>query len=871
VLRGLDIDRLIVRSLDVDRLEVTWEIARSSSADPRDFTFQILRSESPTGPFEPRTETFEDRYLFVDGFIPTGNKNRQLWYLLRATHKSTGEVEDFGPAAQEAEPDLVALYIRRHEQTLFREVTGRRCWLLKRRTFGPRCPSCWDSVTQRRTRANCVDCYNTGFLRGYHDPVEVFVQIDPSSKSVKNNAQQIDTEEFTTARMTNFPNISPRDVLIEAENRRWRVMTVTKSERLRAPIKQELQMREIQNTDLEYAVPLNLDRALRDHRASPGRMFSLPSNLDNLVEEEFPNVFENYAFFPRIYGNRAPFSPNELGATAWFDAELGRAATEYADGFTYVTRWTSQAPLPAGVTSQDSFYASPGLRSLLVSPALPGGRTALTLGDEAETATGSLAVSNNPAVTGEENLGPRTCLLTTADSDGSGGLYANNSFSVYAYLNPDPAITRSAFYTASEDLGPNPFTKYFLLSSSEFFLTMRVSEVDNGLMMTFRDFARTRPVQVTFDRNLLVRITFTADPDVDGGGTIRTQFNRGLEQETYVTGWVVPEPPTVDTFSMAGGRWLSFITFPRVLEEEEEDLLLNDLFDRWGPPGAEVTQNISEQLPSFLNTTMWFDAELGLANIVDADGVVSVDRWEAQVYPAAVDLSNNAFVVSTLFPGTRGWVQDPHPNPAVDRQTLTIIDNTSSPLYTIGVANASAANGIEVLGPETVLLNTASDDAALPMSSDFSIYLYLNPDPNLAAFGTGTVPAPNQFFLSDTNFLFGVEIVDGTNALQVTSGPLGLRDETPPRAFTYDQNLLVKLTWTASGGAGDGTLRLQLNSGAVDELPLTGKATPGFNNDGFFLSGGRWLSMSAYPRLLSEGEEQELYEYLFDRWGDPGT
>jgi hypothetical protein len=216
-------------------------------------------------------------------------------------------------------------------------------------------------------------------------------------------------------------------------------------------------------------------------------------------------------------------------------------------------------------------------------------------------------------------------------------------------------------------------------------------------------------------------------------------------------------------------------------------------------------------------------------------------------------------------------VQDPHPNPAVDRQTLTIIDNTSSPLYTIGVANASAANGIEVLGPETVLLNTASDDAALPMSSDFSIYLYLNPDPNLAAFGTGTVPAPNQFFLSDTNFLFGVEIVDGTNTLQVTSGPLGLRDETPPRAFTYDQNLLVKLTWTASGGAGDGTLRLQLNSGAVDELPLTGKATPGFNNDGFFLSGGRWLSMSAYPRLLSEGEEQELYEYLFDRWGDPGT
>ena len=198
-----------------------------SSVDPRDFTFQILRSESPEGPFETRTETFEDRYIFVDSFIPAGDKYRQLWYKLRVTHKASTDVKDFGPVAHEADPDLVADYIRRNEQTVFTQATARKCWLLKKRTFGPRCPSCWDHTTQKRTRSNCIDCFNQGYLRGFHDPIEVWVQIDPASKGKKNNAQQIDHEKFTTARLTFYPNVVPGDVVVEAENRRWRCLLYT--------------------------------------------------------------------------------------------------------------------------------------------------------------------------------------------------------------------------------------------------------------------------------------------------------------------------------------------------------------------------------------------------------------------------------------------------------------------------------------------------------------------------------------------------------------------------------------------------------------------------------------------------------------------
>lgn len=298
MIQGLQLDKLRVRSLDVDRKEVTWETT-DSSADPRDFTFQVFRSESPEGPFAAITAPFEDRYIFADARIPGGNKYRQLWYRIRVTHKASAETEDVGPATHVADPDLVANYIRRSEQTLFTQVTGRKCWLLKRRTFGPRCPSCFDTVTQKRTRAGCIDCFDTGYLRGYMDPIEVWVQIDPPAKSMKSNAQMIDHEVHTTGRMTFYPNLSPQDILVEIENIRWRVTAITLSERLRAPIKQEIaDMIQIQSTDIEYQIPINITRALKDIQPSPPRMFVLAADLFSAIDERTPNVFANYDTYP---------------------------------------------------------------------------------------------------------------------------------------------------------------------------------------------------------------------------------------------------------------------------------------------------------------------------------------------------------------------------------------------------------------------------------------------------------------------------------------------------------------------------------------------------------------------------------------------
>lgn len=289
----LPVSNLKVRSLDVDSKEVTWKVS-DTQEDALDYTFEILRSESPEGPFEVVSPRFEDRYIFIDRRVPSGDKFRKLWYKLKTTRKVDSTITEYGPVAQEPEADLIAQAIRLHEQTLFVQAIGRQVWLFKRRTFGSPCLTCYDSVLGMRVAERCLDCYGTGYLRGFHNPIAVWMQIDPTTKSQQNNAQAIVQIVKTRARMSFYPNVDPGDLVVEAENKRWEVDLVTTSERLRATVKQELEMHEIDTTSIRFRVPINLTIALRDIQPSPPMMLDNPQDLNAAIESRTPEVFASY-------------------------------------------------------------------------------------------------------------------------------------------------------------------------------------------------------------------------------------------------------------------------------------------------------------------------------------------------------------------------------------------------------------------------------------------------------------------------------------------------------------------------------------------------------------------------------------------------
>jgi hypothetical protein len=264
----LTVTKLWVRSFSIDFLDVFWEIStvRGPSTDSDlksheiyNYDFFVLRSEAAMGPYAVMGGPFRDLYRFRDNRVPALHKWRQFFYKLRIVDRRTNETAEVGPtASSEAAPDILASAIIREEDQLFREFVGRRSWLFPARTFGPRC-SCYDATLNRIARSNHLPCFGTGWLGGYLSPVEIFIQFDPNPKQVALQAMGETQPSNTAARCSSFPPVSPRDILIESENRRWRVVNVVPTQRLRAVVHQELQLHEVPRSDIEYSIPLNID------------------------------------------------------------------------------------------------------------------------------------------------------------------------------------------------------------------------------------------------------------------------------------------------------------------------------------------------------------------------------------------------------------------------------------------------------------------------------------------------------------------------------------------------------------------------------------------------------------------------------------
>lgn len=288
----LVVKELKIRSLDSDFNEISWKL-ESTSEDVLDYTFQVTRSEGAEGPYDAVSPPMDDTYIFVDNMVKIGHRYRRLLYKLIIKQKSSGDTSEFGPEEKEAEPDLIALELRKHMNLLFREFAGRRCWVLPVRTFGQRC-GCWNATLQKRTRSGCRTCYDTGFIRGYMHPIEAWVQIDPSPNNESTTNVGPIQQNNTTCRLGFYPQLKPRDLLIEPENRRWRVTQTGGTEQLRSPVHQELQIHEVPQTDIEFLIPLQLDQALRDVFFSPARNFTNPFTLENFENEEIPKIYNLY-------------------------------------------------------------------------------------------------------------------------------------------------------------------------------------------------------------------------------------------------------------------------------------------------------------------------------------------------------------------------------------------------------------------------------------------------------------------------------------------------------------------------------------------------------------------------------------------------
>lgn len=252
----IEIGALKVQSFVLDELAIFWQVEIDPEENILDFEMFVLRSESPEGEFEVVSPGLFDTFSFVDLDVCTRSKWRKFYYKIKAVFTPSG-AETFSDVKNSFIPteiNLIGLEIaRRNREVLLAEFVGVPCTLFVKRTFGPRCPDCWDFLKKQVRRSNCESCFRVGRANGYYTPIfPVLFQLNPHGQSIDHsNLGELEPAQ-TNAWTSNFPLLKPGDVIVEPGNRRWRISAVSTTEQFRVPVRQMVNIYYIDPSDIEY-------------------------------------------------------------------------------------------------------------------------------------------------------------------------------------------------------------------------------------------------------------------------------------------------------------------------------------------------------------------------------------------------------------------------------------------------------------------------------------------------------------------------------------------------------------------------------------------------------------------------------------------
>lgn len=179
-----------------------------------------------------------------------------LWYRVKARNKKTQEESVSEMFAWDGPLDLVGLYVVDEHNFMLRDVTGVPSLVFQRRRSGVQCTVCFDPIQKKRLSSSCKRCYGTNYVGGFFSPIDCYIDYNPNPNVIRIEAWGATQPNETDALLSNFPNISPGDIIKELrENRLWRVERVTMTEKRRVPMLQFIRLVELKPGDIEYTIP----------------------------------------------------------------------------------------------------------------------------------------------------------------------------------------------------------------------------------------------------------------------------------------------------------------------------------------------------------------------------------------------------------------------------------------------------------------------------------------------------------------------------------------------------------------------------------------------------------------------------------------
>lgn len=195
---------------------------------------------------------------FVDHSPEIASLSNDLVYRVRCRRKSTQEEFISKEASLDRNIDLVGLYVSDEVNFELMDVTGVPCLVYNRRSTGVYCTKCFDKIQKKRLFSGCKTCFDTGWVGGFYDPIDCYVDITPNQKSLQIAPWGSVQENESPMMLSNFPVVNPGDVIRELESARmWRVVRINVTEKRRALMVQFPTMTEIKPGDVEYKIPVD--------------------------------------------------------------------------------------------------------------------------------------------------------------------------------------------------------------------------------------------------------------------------------------------------------------------------------------------------------------------------------------------------------------------------------------------------------------------------------------------------------------------------------------------------------------------------------------------------------------------------------------
>lgn len=261
---------------------IRWE-TNISGPELKDFEFSVMRQvEGQDGrpgfqdvdidgkPNNPKAVSLNPKALsyisaWIDGldfpwFVDFSETLKSLtqasYYKVVCRNKNTQETYFSEEFSWEGELDLVGMYIVDETNFLLKDTVGVPCAIYQRKRGGIACTKCFDHIQKKRLSSSCRSCYGTNWVGGFFNPIDTYVDLSPNPRNANVELWGEVNQNETQALMSNFPTVSPGDLIRELrDNRMWRVTLVAPTEKRRCQMLQMVRLSEVKSGDIEYSIP----------------------------------------------------------------------------------------------------------------------------------------------------------------------------------------------------------------------------------------------------------------------------------------------------------------------------------------------------------------------------------------------------------------------------------------------------------------------------------------------------------------------------------------------------------------------------------------------------------------------------------------